>query len=208
MITRLNAAILATSESIMKTKSQQSPWLYIPLWLFFVYLFFQILGFQSSTNTNPILAGMYFVEFGVHEASHIVLMFLPSIMTAAAGSIGEITFTILIVVAAFKGKAFFAAVFGMLWVMLAMNSTGYYMADARTQALPLIGPSDQPIHDWNFVFGQLGWLQADMAIGNTVRVVGDIIGAVALLYGFMLILSMVMNRQSSTVKQTKLPPIT
>ena len=174
-----------------------SIWIYIALWLFFVYLYIQILFFTVEAPQNILLSGMYFIEFGVHEASHLFAMFLPHIFTAAAGSIGEVVFTILIVFAVLKGRAYFAAIFGALWVMLAMNSAGRYMADARTQQIPLVGFSNQPTHDWNFVFSQLGWLPADTIIGNSVRGIGDLIGVIALGFGVWLIVKKITQQESS-----------
>lgn len=167
--------------------TRRALWLYLPLWLCFAYLLVQILGFQAGMPQNIVISGMYFIEFGVHEVSHLIAGFLPGILVAAAGSIGEITFTILIVIAALKARSYFAAIFGALWVTLAMNSVGRYMADARTQLIPLVGPSDQPIHDWFYVFNQLGWLQYDTVIGNIVRWIGDGIGIAALCGGAWLI---------------------
>lgn len=181
----------------MQTSNNQklplSLWLYIPLWIFFVYLYIQILFFSAENSQNILLSGLYFIEFGVHEASHLVFFFLPSIITAAAGSIGEISFTLLIVFAALKARSYFAAIFGCLWVMLAMNSAGRYMADARAQQIPLIGPGETVNHDWNYVFSQLGWLDLDILIGATVRSIGDIIGALALVFGLYLIVSKIIT---------------
>lgn len=183
--------------------SEKSPWVYGLLLLLFIYMYFQILAFSQGNIQNILLGGLYFIEFGVHEASHIVFGFLPPLFVAAAGSFGELVFTGLIVVAAFRAKSYFAGIFGLLWFMMAMTSVGNYMADARAQSLPLIGPSDQPVHDWNFVFGQLGWLSADTAIGGTFKVLGAIIGALALMYGVMLIVSMIANRQSRLSRSIK-----
>lgn len=175
---------------IKTTKNtSKSPWLYGLLWLFFVYLFVLILGFRHGEPLNPIIGGMYFVEFGVHEASHLIVMFLPQILVAAAGSFGEIIFPVLIVIAALKGRAYFAMVFGLLWLSLALRSVGQYMADARTQAIPLAGPGENITHDWNYIFSELGWLNADTAIGGAVQIFGAIIGALALAYGLMLVVS-------------------
>lgn len=175
-------------------KSPPSFWLYVALMAFFVYLYFQILTFATQGSPNLLLIGLYVIEFGVHEASHIVFAFLPPICVAAAGSIGEMSFTALIAYAGFRAKSYFAGIFGLLWLMLAMNNAGRYMADARTQQLQLIGLSDHPIHDWNFVFGQLGWLHADTVIGGTVRIIGDVFGALGLLLGLWLIIVMFINR--------------
>lgn len=173
--------------------SNKSLWLYIPLWLFFIYIFVQILSFRSDNQNNILLGGLYLIEFGVHEVSHIITSFLPAIFVAMAGSIGEISFTILILYAAIKSKSYFAAIFGALWVMLAMNSVGIYMADARTQQLQLVSFGDTAKHDWNFVFGQLGWLQNDTLIGGTVRILGDVIGIIGLIFGLYIIVRIILR---------------
>lgn len=160
---------------------------YITAWFFFAYLFTQILSFRCDTPNNVILSGMYFVEFGVHEISHMAVFFLPTIWVFVAGSLGEISFTFLILYATIKAKSYFTAVFAGLWVMLAMNSVGIYIADARSQLLPLAGPSETVQHDWHYILGQLGWLNSDAIIGNTVRGVGDVVGVLVLAFGLWLI---------------------
>jgi hypothetical protein len=158
-------------------------WLYLVGWAFFLYLFIGLLGFSAENSSNAILSGMYFIDFGVHEASHLIVFFLPPILVAAAGSLGEMTFTVLLLYAALKARSYFAAVFTGLWVMLGFMSAGRYMADARAQSLPLIGPGETVQHDWHYVFSQLGWLNADTIIGGTVQGIGIAIGIASLLFG-------------------------
>lgn len=162
-------------------------WLYVIGWALYVYLFVSILSFSAENSHNIILSGMYFIDFGVHEASHLAVFFLPPILVAAAGSLGEMSFTVLLLYAALKAKSYFAAVFTSLWVMLGFMSAGRYMADARAQSLPLIGPGETVQHDWHYVFSQLGWLNADTIIGGAVQTLGGIIGAAGLLCGLYLI---------------------
>lgn len=126
---------------------------------------------------------MYFIDFGVHEASHIVTFFLPAIFTAAAGSVGEICFTLLLLYATIKAKSYFAAVFASQWVMLGFVSAGLYMADARSQSIPLVGPGEVVIHDWHYVFSQLGVLNSDTLIGGGIQWIGIAVGFSGLLYG-------------------------
>jgi hypothetical protein len=109
-------------------------WLYVTGWLFFIYLFVSLLGFNAENSSNLILSGMYLIDFGVHEASHLIVFFLPAIFVAAAGSIGEVSFTILLLYATIKAKSYFAACFAGLWVMLGFMSAGRYMADARARS--------------------------------------------------------------------------
>lgn len=160
---------------------------YVVTWFFYVYLFIQILGFKAEDSNNLFLSGLYFIEFGVHEASHLIVFFLPSIMVSMAGSIGGIGFTCLIFIATLKAKSYFASVFAGLWIMLAMNNVGRYIADARSQLLPIIGPGDVVRHDWNYILGQLNLLNADITIGSVVRNIGDIIGLLALAFGLWLL---------------------
>ncbi|MES2631059.1 MAG: hypothetical protein V4611_03815 [Patescibacteria group bacterium] len=186
----------------MKTKFMPNPLrLYIVGWIFFVYLFTQILNFTAANSGNILLSGLYFVEFGVHEASHLAVFFLPAIFVAAAGSIGEIAFTFLILFATIKAKAYFAAVFASLWIMLAMRNVGLYIADARAQAIPLIGPGENVQHDWNYILGQLGWLEYDKLMGNIVIWVGVAIGVLGLQFGlYLIIMKIYLKHKAVSVK--------
>lgn len=176
--------------NVLYTGVPTKVWLYVPLWIFYVYLYSQIISFSVETNQNLFVAGLYLIEFGVHEVSHIMTIFLPPVFTALAGSVGEIFFTLLVIFAALRQRSYFAAIFGVLWCMLAMNSVGRYIADARSQLLPLVGPGETVTHDWHFILGQWGMLSADTAIGMTVRVFGDVLGLLALLIGLWLIIRM------------------
>jgi hypothetical protein len=155
-------------------------WLYIVGLIFFIYLFINVLQFSVQNENGLLVSGMYLINFGVHEVSHLIVFFLPSILVAAAGSFGEVSFTLLLLAASLKAKSYFAACFAGIWVMLGFMSAGQYMADSRAQSLPLIGPGETVQHDWNFVFSQLGWLNADAAIGSTVQGIGIIIGALSI----------------------------
>jgi hypothetical protein len=57
----------------------------------------------------------------------------------------------------------------LLWFFENWLNIARYMADARAQALPLVGSGD---HDWNTIFG--GWhvLAYDTQIASVVKIVG------------------------------------
>jgi hypothetical protein len=172
---------------------------YIIGWILFLSLFVQILSFDTMNPNNAVLMGMNFLDFGVHEVSHMIVFFLPSIFVAAAGSVGEIAFPVLILVATIKSKSYFTVTLATTWIMLAMHNVGMYMADARSQSLPLVGPSEVVKHDWNYVFEQLGWLNYDMTIGGTVTTIGMIVGVLGLAWGLYLIFWKLFKRRN-TVK--------
>ena len=161
-------------------------WLYIVGWILFLGLFVSLINFTPASINNPVVAGMYLIDFCVHEVSHILTSAFPPIITAAAGSIGEVSFTILLFIAVFRSKSYFAVVFAGLWVMLGLMSFGAYVADAKAQAIPLISMSETAKHDWNYVLTQLGWLDWCTQIGNTIRTIGITVGVASLLFGVYL----------------------
>lgn len=153
--------------------------------------------FDVRTNDNPVVGLMYFIQFGVHEVSHIVAIMLPSLWVAMAGSIGEISFTVLFIVACIKYKSYFLAIFGALWCMLAFRSVGIYISDAQEQLLPLMGPAgDASQHDWHYILGELNLIQYDNLIGGTVSVLGFSIGIWALMFGLWLLIVMAQKKFS------------
>lgn len=146
-----------------------------------------MIGFTPAAINNPVVAGMYLIDFGVHEVSHILASAFPPIITAAAGSLGEVSFTILLFIAVLRSKSYFAVVFAGLWVMLGFLSFGTYVADAQAQALPLISMSETAKHDWNFVLSQLGWLEYCTILGNIINGISIMIGVASLLFGLFLL---------------------
>lgn len=160
---------------------------YTVVWVIFLYIFSQIIVFMLSGSADLLIIGMAFINFGVHEVSHIATFFLPNLAVALAGSVGEISFTLLLLIAALKAKSYAAACFTGLWVMLAFISVGRYVSDARAQALQLMGPSETVIHDWNYILSELNLLQYDQLIGGALQYHGVLIGLVSVvLAGFLL----------------------
>ncbi len=135
--------------------------------------------FWSTTeHQSLILLPISMMSFGLHEMAHVATSFLPPTLTAAAGSLSELLFGGLIVFVAYRKRAYITTVFGTLWYLYASLSAGRYMADARSQLLPLvsinsaINDDGEALHDWHMVFSRLGILGADKLIGNSVKAVG------------------------------------
>lgn len=186
--TTRNYANIMNEESNQHSSIPPLFWGRLALWGFYVYLFTQIVQFEVEKNQNIFIAGLYLIEFGVHEMSHIITAFLPPVLTAMAGSVGEVTLTLLVVLAAVKERSYYAMIFGLLWYGLAMNSVGRYIADARTQALPLIGPGETVTHDWHFILSQWNMLEIDTVLGAFVRGTGDLVAFGGLVFGLWLLI--------------------
>ena len=189
---------------------------YVPLWLFGLYVFILLLSFNPNNESSFIIAIPQSFDFFLHEMAHIITAFLPSILTAAAGSLSELLLGVLLVLGAFKSKSYSALLICALWFMLTCQSAGIYMADARAQKLALVSlggalsGSDKTIHDWNFVFGKLHILSLDTFIGDSVRAVGILVGITSLIFAAWLINKMALakNEKALTTEETQLLTMT
>lgn len=161
---------------------------YAPLWLIGAYTFFKLLGFSPNKQMPFIIAIPQAFDFFLHEMAHIVTSFLPAILTAAAGSFSELLLATLLVAMTFRQRSYSAVLISSLWFMLACQSVGTYMADARAQKIELVSlgsalsGGDQAIHDWHFIFGKLHLLPLDGFIGGSVRAVGILAGLSGLIF--------------------------
>jgi len=176
-------------------------YLYVPFWVFGLYLFIKLLSFELGSEVAFAVAVPQSVNFILHEMAHLVTVFLPQIMVAAAGSFSELLLGAALIVTAFKTRGYFASLFCCLWFMLACQSVADYMADARTQALPLVsfGGGDAA-HDWHFIFGELGLLEQDTLIATITRSIGTMVGVAGLLLGAWLIGKMFLAKQAATAE--------
>jgi hypothetical protein len=171
-------------------------YLYLPVWLLGLYIFINLLKFNPSQPLPFIINVAQSFDFFMHEMAHIFTAFLPAILTAAAGSMSELLLGVFLVWGAFKWKTYFTSLIASLWFMLACQSVGIYMADARAQQLSLfslgaaLSGSDKATHDWNFVFGRLNLLPYDTLIGGTVRWIGVVVGFLGLCFSAWLIFKM------------------
>lgn len=159
---------------------------YAPVWLVGLYAFVVLLQFDPNKQLPFLIIIPQSFDFFLHEMAHIVTAWLPPILTASAGSFSELLLGAILVLLALKQQSYFALLISCLWFMLACQSTGIYMADARAQKLSLVSlggalsGTDKTTHDWHFVFGQLHILPLDVLIGGVVRVAGAAVGLAGL----------------------------
>lgn len=175
---------------------------YIPAWLIGLYICIALLGFSPNKQMPFLISIGQSFDFFLHEMAHIITGFLPAIVTAAAGSFSELLLGVSLVGMAIKQRAYFTVLITSLWLMMACQSVGIYMADAKPQRLNLVSlggelaGSDMPIHDWNFIFTRLHLLGMSGFIGTSVRVIGVIAGICGLAFTAWLIYKMAIAKSS------------
>jgi hypothetical protein len=109
----------------------------------------------------------------IHEPGHMLFAPLGEFISVLGGTLTELGAPLLLAALALwrRNSALFwasAALFGFT-----LADVARYMADARAQQLPLwgsLGLNDgDVIHDWRYLFQELGLLEYDAAISKWVR---------------------------------------
>jgi hypothetical protein len=182
---------------------------YLPLLFLGIYIFIAVLGFDPNKQAKLIIMPAQSLDFALHEFAHIFTAFLPSLITAASGSLSELLLGAGLVFGAFKTRCYFASLICCLWFMLACQSAGIYMADARAERLNLVSlggalsGTDKATHDWHFVFDKLHILSLDRLIGNTVRGFGIIVGLAGIIFAVGLMYAMATQTKKPLVNEDK-----
>ena len=80
-------------------------------------------------------------------------------------------------------RDWFGVSVALAWLSFSLFNLATYVGDARDQYLPLLGFSEEPIHDWNYLLGKLGLLEADHALAFLMRVLAFACWVAALAFG-------------------------
>ncbi|MBU1043839.1 MAG: hypothetical protein KJ915_05510 [Candidatus Omnitrophica bacterium] len=135
------------------------------LWLIFAYQYHFIDG-----------ANLLF-----HEAGHLVLSFMGPVVHFLGGTIGQLVFpTVCIISFLKKNQKFEAAICG-IWFGENMVNIAWYMGDAQTMMIPLVGGG---IHDWNWLLYRAGLLAHCKILAGLVHIIAALIliGSVIVLF--------------------------
>lgn len=101
-----------------------------------------------------------------HEAGHIFLSPFGDWLQFLGGSLGQLAFPVGTCWYFWRQQKPFEAAICGFWIGENLMNIAHYMADAKTQLLPLVGGG---IHDWGWMFGRLGWLNAAERLGGVLH---------------------------------------
>ena len=104
-----------------------------------------------------------------HEAGHPLAGLLSARLAVYGGTLGQLAFPVAAGISFWRQRAQLSFAYAMLWLAENLFNISRYMADARTQSLPLVGGGE---HDWAEIFGRWGVLQWDTGIAAMVRLAG------------------------------------
>jgi hypothetical protein len=110
-----------------------------------------------------------YVNLMIHEGGHFFFSWFGYTITILGGTLGELIVPFLCALYFFWKREVTAVAFCGFWFFENFLYIGTYMADARTQALQLVGSGE---HDWEVLFTQWGLMLQDQKIGHTTRAIG------------------------------------
>jgi hypothetical protein len=127
--------------------------------LFLLYAYLDHSGFLILDYVNLI----------IHEGGHFFFSWFGETMHILGGTLGELIVPLLCAAYFFWKRETTAVAFSCFWFFENFPYIGTYMADARSDSLPLVG-SD--VSDWAILFGQWGLLLQDQKIGRIMHILG------------------------------------
>lgn len=116
-------------------------------------------------------------NLALHEAGHPLIGMFSEGATVYGGTLFQIAFPVAAVWHFCRVDNVAGAAGAMVWLGENLFNIARYMADARTQDLPLVGNGE---HDWTEIFSRWGVLHLDGHIAGLTRLVGVCLIVVAL----------------------------
>jgi hypothetical protein len=110
-----------------------------------------------------------FVNLIIHEGGHFFFSWFGYTVMILGGTLAELIVPLLCAVYFWRQRETSGLSFCSFWFFENFLYIGTYMADARTQALSLVGSGE---HDWEILFGQWGLLAHDRMLGGATRAIG------------------------------------
>jgi hypothetical protein len=114
------------------------------------------------------------VNLVVHEGGHLLFGYFGRTIGLWGGTLLELIVPLALAVYFTFARHTAGAAFSAFFFFENFLYIGTYMADARSQGLPLVtvGDAEEGGHDWFNIFSSLGLLEYDRTIGGLTRAVG------------------------------------
>lgn len=104
-----------------------------------------------------------------HEAGHLIFGIFGSTLELYGGTLAQFVFPIALIIGFWRQRLAVSFAAGWVWFFENFFGVARYMADARAQALPLVGGGG---HDWLEIFSRWQVLRYDTTIAAIVQICG------------------------------------
>jgi hypothetical protein len=122
------------------------------------------------------------VSLVIHEAGHVLFMFFGDHLHALGGSLLQVMIPLAFATHFFRRGQPFAGAVTLAWAGQNLCGVATYVADARAQALPLLG-GENVIHDWWYLLTEWRLLEYDLGIARVIRLLAATSFGASLLLG-------------------------
>ncbi len=109
------------------------------------------------------------VNLVFHEAGHPLFGLFGETVGLYGGTLGQLAIPFLVWLAFWRQRDTLGCAVAGIWFFENVLNIARYMADARSQILPLVGGGE---HDWERIFSRWGVLASDAVIARRVSILG------------------------------------
>lgn len=167
--------------------------MWIPRALLLAYLVYADVRFLRDPLSGTMFSG---ITLAFHEMGHLIFSFGGHFIDALMGSGMQVLVPVAVTIIFLRQPDYFGAAVGGFWTSFSLFELASYVGDARSMELPLVGFSDQPEHDWNYLLGAMHMLPADHFLAFVIRLVAVAVGVASLWFAGWLLRVMMTDRRS------------
>lgn len=124
--------------------------------------------------TNDGLRFLDGVNLIFHEAGHWLFFWGPKFLAVLGGTLGQLLVPLICLVAFLHEARYISALIMLWWVGQNLTNISIYAADARAQALPLLG-GEAVTHDWAYLLDHMGLLPHDHVVAAMLYHLGSLL---------------------------------
>jgi len=139
-----------------------------------------VLANGLALPSGVILNFLHLIDLVFHEAGHIIFGFFGRFIAVLGGSLNQVLIPVVCTAVFAWRQQFGSAAVTLFWTGQSISDVAVYVADGRTLALPLL--AEGLIHDWNFILGTLGLLNAAELFGRLTFALGALTMLAALAF--------------------------
>ena len=103
------------------------------------------------------------VNLAFHESGHVFFGIFGELMHWFGGTLGQFVFPLACTIYFVRQGKMLQAGGCAIWGFENLRYVAFYLGDARTQIIPLVGGGQ---HDWAYLLGRFGLLQQDQRIAS------------------------------------------
>jgi hypothetical protein len=130
------------------------------------------------------------ITFGLHELGHVLFSPCGEFLMVLGGSATQVLAPLITAILFLRQREYFGLSVAGSWLCFSLYNLALYVGDARAMNLPLLGLSDDPVHDWNYLLTCMGWLAWDQWLAQILRLTGAAVWLASMLWGAWLLAQM------------------